>query len=59
LGIDSKLILEAARGTLDACCRSPAQGRSKPIETGCSQLKIHITALFLKSVRPDLPDIHL
>jgi len=56
--MDSKLILAAARGTLDGSLTFPV-AVSKPIETGCSQWKIHITAFVLKSVHPDSPDIHL
>jgi hypothetical protein len=56
--MDSKLILAAARGTLDGSLSFPVVV-GNPIGIGCSQWKIHITALVLKSVRPDSPDIHL
>jgi hypothetical protein len=49
--MDSKLILEAARGTLDGTLSFP-EVVGKPIETGCSQRKIQITALILKILSP-------
>jgi hypothetical protein len=51
LSTDSKLILEPARGKLDGTLLfSVFVG--KPIETGCSQRKIHITALVIKNRSP-------
>jgi hypothetical protein len=47
--MDSKLILAAARGTLDGSLTFPV-AVSKPIETGFHSGK---------SVRPDSQDIHL
>jgi hypothetical protein len=39
-------------GCWTARCRSPTRGRSKPIETDCSQRKIHIVAFVLKIRSP-------
>jgi hypothetical protein len=53
-----ELILASARGTLDGSLSFHVVV-GYPIEIGCSQWKIHITALVLKSVRQDSPDFHL
>jgi hypothetical protein len=51
LSADSKQILKPSREKLDGTLLFPVVV-GKPIETGCSQRKIHITALVLKIRSP-------